>query len=244
MLVNLPGLALALALTAGPSAPGTGSPAPVPAVDTGFVDVSASARISVPTDRARIVFAVETEGTDAGQAVQANADRMDAVLRALRELDVEGYDVETTGFQLRPLYERPEDGVQRIRGYRALNNVSVTVDDVESVGRIVDAAVDAGANRVTRLSFEASDTEEARREALRQAVEEARAEARVMAEALGMELGTPLEVRGGADRPQPPRPMAEMAMRADAQASTPVEAGDQVVSASVNIRYRLVAPGG
>lgn len=220
---------------------GLASAQDTPSVDpeAGYVQVSGTAEVQVPVDRARVLFAVETEEPDARAAVERNATLMDAVLSALRDLDVPDLDLETQGFQLQPQYERPSGETMRIRAYRARNHVSVTVDDVDAVGRVVDAAVGAGANRIASLTFEARDTEDARLEALGMAVQNARRQAEVMASALGLPLGPPLEVNGGAQR-NPPRPMAMDRMEmAQAAPSTPVEAGDQTVSASVSIKYRL-----
>ncbi|HSR41957.1 MAG TPA: SIMPL domain-containing protein [Longimicrobiales bacterium] len=211
--------------------------------DAGYVQVSGTAQVDVPVDRARVRFAVETEAPDARTAVERNAELMDAVLAALRGLDVEGLDLETQGFELQPQYDRRQGENPTIRAYRARNHVAVTVDDVEAVGRVIDAGVAAGANRIASLSFEARDTEAARLEALRRAVEEARRQAEAMAAALGLPLGPPLEVNGGARVPSPEPYMARMEM-AQAAPSTPVEAGDQTISASVTIKYRLGAGGG
>ena len=82
-------------------------------------------------------------------------------------------------------------------GNRAANNVGATVSEPASVGRVVDAAVGAGANRIGGISFFASDTQDARDEALRRAVEEATRQARIMAGALGRTLGAPIEVQAG-----------------------------------------------
>lgn len=212
---------------------------PTTGPDTGYIQVSGDAQVMVPVDRARVLFAVETEEPDARAAVERNATLMDAVLAALRGLEVPSLDLETQGFQLQPQYERPSGEVMRLRAYRARNHVSVTVDDLEAVGRVIDAAVGAGANRIASLTFEARDTEDARLEALRLAVQKARRQAEVMAAALGLALGAPLEVNGGAQgNPPRPMPMARMEMAQDA-ATTPVEAGEQTVSASVSIKYRL-----
>lgn len=219
--------------------------APTVDPDAGYVQVSGSAEVTVPVDRAHVRFAVETEEPDARAAVERNAQLMDAVLSALRALEVDGLDLETQGFELQPQYERPSGETMRIRAYRARNHVAVTLDDLEMVGRVIDAAVGAGANRIASLSFEARDTEEARREALRMAVAEARQQAEVMASALGRPLGPPLEVNGGAQQsPPPPRPMARTMEMAQAAPSTPVETGDQTVSASVTIKFRLGPDGG
>lgn len=208
--------------------------------DPGFVEVSGSAEVSVPADQARISFAVETEAESARDAAGENADRMDAVLSALRSAEVPGLDLETHGYSLQPRYRRPsrEGGTPEIDGYRAVNHVRATTPTVDAVGRLIDAAVGAGANRIASLSFEAVETEAARLEALRMAVEKARAEAHAIADALGVTLGPPMEVRGGAETPSP-RPQAYDMEMARASAPTPVEPGEQTVRASVTIKYRL-----
>lgn len=204
------------------------------------LEVSGRGEVEVAPDRARISFAVETEGASAREAGEANARLMDRVLAAVRETGAEGLRTETSGYSLRPRYRQGEDQAREISGYTASNALQVITDDVERVGALVDTALEAGANRVAGLFFEIRDTEPHRRDALRQAVDRARGEAQVMAEALGVRLGDPVRVQGGAERP-PPQPFqaarAEMAM-ADAP-STPVEAGLQTVSASVTITYRL-----
>jgi len=123
---------------------------------------------------------------------------------------------------------------------------SVVVESGEGAGlkpgvrRVIDVAIGAGANRVTSVSFYALDTEAARAEALAEAVRNARAEATVIAESLGYRLGPPLEVNGGAQRPVPRRESDMIMLSAARQAApTPIEAGDQTVTASVSIRFAL-----
>lgn len=205
------------------------------------IQVSANAAVDVPADRAHVRFAVETQAPSAAEATGENADRMDAVIRALRRLEVPGMEIETSGYQLNPVYNRPERGATAtIEGYRALNHVEVTLGDVEAVGRVIDVGVTSGANRVAGLGFEATDTRAARLEALEMAVQKAREEAQTMADALGVALGAPLEVRGGAETPGPVRLSYARAEMMQAQATTPVEAGEHTVRASVTVKYRIL----
>lgn len=211
------------------------------AVDTGSVSVTGTARVRVPADRARVRFAVETEAPTAAQAADRNAEQMDQAVRAVRDAIGSAGSIETVGYAINPVYRQPprdEGGEPRIVAYRATNQLVATLTDVERVGTVLDAAVAAGINRVAGLSFYAEDTREARLEALRRATEQAREEARVLAEALGVPLGAPLEVHTSSDMPMARN---EIMMRsADmVQAGTPVEAGEQEVTASVSIRYRL-----
>jgi uncharacterized protein len=207
------------------------------------LQVQGRAVVEVAPDRGRIAFAVETEAETAREAGEANARVMDRVVAAVRGTQIEGIRVETSGYMLHPRYRYVgTDRRQEVAGYTARNTLQVIVDDVEAVGRLVDTALEAGANRVSQLVFEVRDPEPHRLEALRLAVEQARSEAEVMARALGMRLGEPSMVQGGAERPSPVMPYypglrMEMAM-AD-QPETPVEAGMQSVSANVSITYRL-----
>jgi uncharacterized protein YggE len=212
--------------------------------DEGFIQVSGQAAVSVPADLARIRLSVETEAPSAGEAARENARRMEAVVEALRGMDVMGLDLETFGYSLRPEYEmaRAGSGTREITGYRAQNNIMVTVPDISAAGRVLDRAVEAGANRVAGLSFEASDTRGARLQALQDAVARAREEAQAIAEAMGVELGAALEVHGGANTPTPPM-NARLFSAAAAESTTPVEAGDQTVNASVSIKYRISGGG-
>ncbi|MGD2047039.1 MAG: SIMPL domain-containing protein, partial [Gemmatimonadota bacterium] len=200
-----------------------------------------NASVSVPTDQAQVAFAMETRAETAAEAASANATAMDRVLSALRASDLPGLDLETFGYSLQPQYSTDQQRVRTIAGYIAQNNVRATVDDVDAVGRLIDAAIGAGANRVASIAFSASDTDEARAQAMTEAVRSARAEAELMAEALGYRLGPPLEIRGGAQRPGPV-PMAFATAARVQEVQTPIEAGDQTVTANVTIRFALGPP--
>jgi uncharacterized protein YggE len=216
-------------------------PASPAVVDTGVVRVSGSARIDVATDRARLRFAMETEGASASDAADKNAEQLNAVLAAVRPVVGTAGTVETSGYSLNPVYSSPErGGAPRITGYRIQNQVLVTLTDVDRVGPVLDAAVRAGANRVSELSFFASDPRPARLQAIREATARAREEAEVLAAALGGQLGEALDVNvsGGSSFPEMARFRgAEMAM-----ADTPIEPGTQAVSVTVNLTFRLEGP--
>jgi len=221
-----------------------GSMARGPQEEGGTIQVTGQAQTTVPADVARISFIVETEGTSAREATDENAGRMDSVITGIRGLGIPGMEIETFGYTLRPEYEISRDGSgnRSISGYRVLNNIRVLLPDVDATGRILDRAIEAGANRIANLQFEASDTREARLAALRQAVASAREQAEVIASAMGVRLGIALEIQGGASVPSPFSP-GGMMIRAAAETTTPVESGDQLVTASVTVKYRILEGG-
>jgi uncharacterized protein YggE len=237
------GLACLAVAAAAPAAAQMGPMQPEPAITT-----QGMAEVRIASDRARLAFIVETQARTAREAAQQNSERMDRVVRALRDAGGTTVTVETGGYELHPVYSQPgmdrdERFVPTIEAYRAVNHVNARADDVTRVGGLIDAAIGAGANRISSLRFEAKDPEPARLEAVRQAVGKARAEAQAAAEALGVTLGMPLEVNVGMDyyAPPPPMPMYREAMAMDMaqSAPTPIEAAEQVVRANVSVRYRI-----
>jgi len=208
------------------------------------VVVSANATVEREPERAVLLLAVESTGGTARVAAQANATKMDALVAALRRLGISGPNVRTTAYELQPQYSQPDrqnPGAQtRIVGYRAVNMVQVTVDTVTRVGGIIDATIQAGANRVAGLNFELRDPDAARVDALRRAVAKARAEAEAIAQAAGQRLGDPLTIiTSGYAEPRMYRRdmMAEAVM--SAPPPTPIEPGTLSIGASVTITYRL-----
>lgn len=232
---SLPAIALACIAATVPA----GANGQVPTHDAPrTVHVSAQASVQRTPDRATVQLAVETIAETARDATSRNAASMDRVLAAIRQLGIPDARIQTTRIALHPRYDQRRDAAEPvIVAYQAVNQVVVRLDDVGLVGRVVDAAVQAGANRVTGISFELSDAQSAYHEALRLAVARAGAEAAVVADALGETLGPAIQVStGGARPPQPMMAEARMEMAMDAP---PVQPGELDVHAMVSITYRL-----
>lgn len=76
----------------------------------------------------------------------------------------------------------------------ARNSIRVRMSELDGVGAVIDVALDAGANRVDAVQFNAASLDDARREALAGAIERARGDAEIMARAAGGTLGALIEV--------------------------------------------------
>lgn len=203
------------------------------------INVNATATVERQPDRAVLNLAVVSEGETAETASQANANLMTRVITALRDLGLSGSAIRTASLFVHPMYANARNDQPRITGYQASNSVQVTIDSIPRVGRITDAAIAAGANQVSGLSFELKDPDAARREALGMAIARARAEAEAVAAAAGRSVGPALliDVEPIAGGPV----FRAMAGRAEmAQpVQTPVEPGTIEISATVRVTYRM-----
>lgn len=210
------------------------------------IRVSGTGEYSVQPDLATLQFAVETTGTTAQEAASANAERMERVIEALVAAGVGREDIQTSGYALFPEYaedRRPGAELEppRIRGYRAMNQVSVRTRELAGVGSLIDAGLAAGANRLSGVGFGIEDRQAAESEALARAVGDARMAAEMMARALGVTLGPVLDASTAA---QPMRPFyreiaQDMRMEAAAAAPTPIEPGEQTVRATASLVYGI-----
>ncbi|MET0485800.1 MAG: SIMPL domain-containing protein [Candidatus Rokuibacteriota bacterium] len=205
----------------------TGAP---PAADPG-ISVTGTGRVSLAPDIVTVDIGAEARAPQLADATAEVDRRMRDVLARVK---TPGVDVRTIGYNIEPIAESrqpsPGDTGSRIVGYRATNIVQIKTRDVAGVGRLVDAAVAAGANLVRSLRFGLNTPERAEGEARRLAVHDAAARAQQLAAASGVKLGRLLSVT---ESSSPIRPVGV------AMAAVPVEAGQLDVTVVVQARYAI-----
>lgn len=203
------------------------------------VTVSGTGEVSAPPDLANVSAGVVTESPRAADAVKANSAAMQKVLGALDSAGIERKDVQTSRFDVSPLYAEGQArgrGMPAIIGYRAANQVQVEVHGVDKVGAVLDALVGAGANELGGISFGIAEPAPLLDEARRKAIADARRKAELYAAAAGVVLGrvTQIDEAGGGA----PVPVAYGRMMAEA-AAAPVAPGQLDLSASVTVRFAI-----
>jgi len=203
--------------------------------------VSGSGQAEADPDQATVRLGITRQADRARAAQEAVNATAQKILAALARQGIEAKQIQTAQLTLFPLFapQKPgEDSQPRIVGYRASNVVSVRVEQLEKVGPVIDAGLEAGANQLEGVSFGLRNDLPAREQALREAVREARQKARTMAEALEVRLGEVLGVEEGGVSINQPVYADRVALRGEA--ATPVSPGQITVHASVTIRYRIV----
>ena len=100
--------------------------------------------------------------------------------------------------QVRDIPPRPvAENEDELNRFTAANTVQATVNDINIPGKLIDAAISAGANRVDSLRFSVKDDLPLRKEALRLASIQARQRADSIALGLGVRLGAVLDAQEG-----------------------------------------------
>ena len=226
--------ALAVLTVLAPSAAAQDEP-PRRIVVTGTGEATARPDIAV------ISAGVVVQGGTASAALADNVRAMNAVLQQLRTSGLADADVQTSEFSVTPLYERqpPEretTAPPRIIGYQVSNRVTARVRDIDRLGAVLDALVNAGATNVDGPWFDIADPEQVLGQARDAAVADALARARRYAAAAGVRLGEIILIEETGAFVPPPRPM----MRAEAMAAdVPIAPGQTELSASVTITFAI-----
>ena len=207
------------------------------------IEVAGMGEATVTPDRALIHVGVQTKGRTAALAGAENARLATAVLEAVRLAGIAREQIGTMHYNVNPSYRYYPDGRKpELTGYDATNTVRVEVRSLELVGKVIDAALGAGANNISGMSFYASQMDATRRAALGAATADARASAEAMANAAGGSLGPLMSVTSQMNEGPRPMVMQAMAMRGKAaDEATPVVAPtEETVSASVIGRWQFV----
>ena len=215
-------------------------PAPREAAPAETVSVSGIGRAALAPDRASFSVGVQSMGPTVAAAVQDNNQRVAAVVAAMRKLGASDREIRTSQLSIYPQQDHQPNRAPRIVGYQVSNNVTVVRNDPAEVGRYLQAAVDAGANTVSGVSFTVSDPARGRDAALQAAFADARAKADVLARAAGRTIGRALAITEGTAVTPPPYPMARGAVMLEAaKMDVPVEAGAEEITFSVSVVFEL-----
>ena len=207
------------------------------------ISVTGNGAVQVTPDRVTFNVGVQTVAPSVDAAVNENNSRVAAVIAALKKAGAAGKEIRTSNFFINPQQEYNNQGqLPRIIGYQVSNNITVTRTDIASAGRLLQAAISAGVNQASGLSFEVSDPKRGRDEGLQAAFADARAKASVLAQAAGRTLGRALSINEGT-RPEilRPMPMAKgmVAQEAMAVSDVPVESGTQQMNYAVSVVFEL-----
>lgn len=201
------------------------------------IRTTGEATITARPDSAQIDVGVVTQADTSQSAVAQNAQKLDATLARLRQLLGAAADIKTVSYSVTPNYRYPKEGGEpTIAGYTANNIVRVTLDDLTKVGNVIDAATQAGSDRIQNLRFMLKDEAPVQAQALREAANKARAKSQALAAALGL---TVVRVLSVAESGGPAVPFREVAFARVQDASTPIEAGTIEVSVSVELRVEV-----
>lgn len=204
------------------------------------VTVLGESQSRVAPDTAVVTFSVVTQNTQAVNAQQENARKSEAVKKAVEAISANA-DIKTINYNLQPEQDYSSSRMPKIIGFEAKNSVTVTTNNLNQIGELIDASIKAGANSVAGISFVLQENSPARGDALALATGQAMIKAESIAQSLGGKIARVVETSEGGIAGRPPSPdysnagtmSNSMMSAAKPSYTTPVEVGSLDVRSQV-----------
>ena len=215
--------------------------APQGSFDTSEIHVTGQASRSVAPTYAILTLGITSENTNINAAKSNNDRIMSDLISRLSNLNVAKKMFTRLIFQLVLLMITKR--VKRVNtGYRVSNLVTVKINNLDSVGKVVDAAVNAGANDINSLSFQNDTSQQLSDSLTTEAIQNGQHKAEVIAAALGRTLG-PVKTVNISNTETSTFDQgyyrSAKVLAANLSTSTPVEKGSLIVSQDADIVYYL-----
>jgi uncharacterized protein YggE len=229
----------AVALAASAFVPARAQAPQPPAPAEARIVVGGEGSVSVAPDFAQLRGGVSTRGKTAAEATDSNAKLMAVVIAALRSAGIEQKDIRTAQFSVQPIYAPPQPGAeQKLTGFGASNQVTVTIRQIGRVGEMLDRLVAAGATDVGNIAFLHSDLSKVLDQAREAAVADARRKAELYAHAAGLTLGAVAWITEDSGSAPPVGPRMFRAATALA-APTPISTGEDTLRVQITAGFDI-----
>lgn len=219
------------------AAPAQTGPAARPAT---LLTVNVEGRTTRVPDIAEVAGGVVTAAPTAAEAMTLNADRMTAVVAAVRKAGIGDRDIQTTGLSLQPQYRYENNQPPILTGYQATNTVNLRIRRIADSGKLLDTLVKVGANQINGPTFRVDDEQAALDEARQAAVKTAKARAELYARSTGLSVRRIVTINeGGGFQPEPRPMMTRMMADAAPAAAPPVAPGEVALSVNLTVVFEL-----
>lgn len=159
------------------------------------ISVSGTAEIRVVPDEVNIRIGVETRDVKLDEAVKQNESRLAAVLKFLKDANIDAKDIQTDYVQIEPVYNSDRRAQQVTPEYYLVRrNLGIRLRKVAQFDAVLAGALRSGANHVDGIEFRTTELRNHRDAARQQAIRAAKEKAAALAQELDAKVGKPLNI--------------------------------------------------
>jgi uncharacterized protein YggE len=202
------------------------------------ISVNGEGKVKVVPDQATILATIETKGNNAKDVKKLNDQKIEAVLKFIKKMNLAPADYNTQRVSLNPEY----DYEKKKHNYNATQTIEIVLKDLSKYDELMEGLVDEGINRIDNVTFQSSKLAQYQSEARKLAMKEAKLKAEDYVSVLGQKVGRAMTVSDNSQTyyPQPIRYAAMKMEMSDAQAPRETLAvGEINITANVSVSFIL-----
>lgn len=197
------------------------------------IQVNGSGSVALAPDQVSFSLGVESRSRKVAEAFRSNTERANAIIATLKKRGVKGEEIQTSNLTIQSYSEHDGSEVS----YIVTNRITITRKELTTIGELIQAGVEQGANQADSLHFSVADSREARKLALQRAFEDAHDKAQQLATLAGRQLGEAVCIHDQGE--MTPQPLA-YAMKAERFAVAPtIESGMQQLTHTIGVVFEL-----
>ncbi len=210
------------------------------ATATRYITVSAEGTVKVAPDAVRLTATVSVIAETNKAALALANTNSAAVRKALIAAGVATKDIATQNITVYPEYKYENNGGSTLTGYRGSQVFSVVIRAAAKAGSVVDDVVAAAGDavQINSVSPFVVDASKAAESARAVAVKNAKAKAASYAKLLGVKLGKVNYLTENGS-PSISTPVFVASAKAEGDAATVVDLGQQDVTVSITVQWAL-----
>ena len=209
--------------------------------------------IKVKPDIAVVNLGIQSERRTASRARKEASENMQQLMDAIKAVEVEVKDIQTSYFNISPRYdwieEKDENGRKISRqvlvGYTVSNNVNVTIRNLDNVSKVIDSAAEASGDtiRINNVYFRVENTEEHEAELRELAYMDALVKAKHFSSMAAVELGEVIMISEVNMSVAPVMARNRMAlgqtMEFAGDYSTPISPGETDLNSRISVFFQI-----
>jgi uncharacterized protein YggE len=202
------------------------------------ISVNGEGKVKVVPDQATILATIETKGNNAKDVKKQNDQKIEAVLKFIKKMNLAPADYNTQRVSLNPEY----DYEKKKHNYNATQTIEIVLKDLSKYDELMEGLVDEGINRIDNVTFQSSKLAQYQSEARKLAMKEAKLKAEDYVSVLGQKVGRAMTISDNSQTyyPQPIRYAAMKMEMSDAQAPRETLAvGEINITANVSVSFIL-----
>ncbi|TDE44379.1 DUF541 domain-containing protein [Flavobacterium rhamnosiphilum] len=202
------------------------------------INVSGEGKVKVIPDQATIAVTVETKGNNAKDVKKQNDQKIEAVLKFIKKMNLAPADYKTQRVSLNPQY----DYEKKKHSYNATQTIEILLRDLSTYDELMEGLVDEGINRIDNVTFQSSKLAQYQSEARKLAMKEAKLKAEDYVSVLGQKVGRAMTISDNSQTYYPQPMYAAMKTMERSDASAPRETlaiGEINITANVTVSFIL-----
>lgn len=221
------------------------------------ISVSGEGRAFGKPDIALVSFAVHTQELKSQDAVNKNNEIMNKVIKAIKDLGVDDKDIQTTSYNLTPVYDYPRvllpakdingsviypsyvDSGRVFSGYSLDQQIAVKIRNFDNINSILDKATANGATNVSDLQFRIDNPEKINSEARAEAIKKAKEKLSNIVKESGLKVGRLVNVSEGYNYPQPLYGIGGAIAKDSVSVAPQIQAGQLEITSTVILTYSI-----